>query len=127
MEHYRCHQVYIYKIRSTRISDTVEFPPHKFPMPRISSADEAFQAAQDLIHVLENSAPAETYNAIGTEHTAELCCLVEIFLIIKHIPIPAPTPRVIQDAAPPRVNNENIASPRVTTTTTPSIISPMNQ
>ena len=52
MEHYHLHQFYIDKARATQINDIVEFFLHKFPMPCISSADAATQAARDLIHSL---------------------------------------------------------------------------
>ena len=127
MEHYHFHQFYIYKIREAIISDTVEFFLRKFPMPSMSSEDATNQLAQDLIHDLENMAPVATYNTIGTEQTAALRSLAEIFIIVQYRPIPAPTPRVVQDEAPQRANNDNISSPRVITANNPSFIAPMNQ
>ena len=119
MENYHFHQVYINKTRATWISDTVKPPPYKFPMPHTPSADATAQAAQYIIHDMKNPAPAPPYNTKGTEQTAALCRLAEIFRIIQPRPTPAQTLRVIQDKAPPRVNIDNVAPPRVNTTTNP--------
>ena len=67
------------------------------------------------------------YNTIGTEYTASLRRLAEIFFIIQPLPIPAPNLRVVQDAAPPRMNNYNVAPPRAIMTTNPSDIAPTNK
>eukprot|EP00978_Attheya_sp_CCMP212_P044211 scaffold304053_cov24-Attheya_sp.AAC.1 len=61
MEHYRCHQVYITKTRATRVSDTVDFFPQHYARPKMSSADAAAIAAQDLTHALLYPAPAAPY------------------------------------------------------------------
>ena len=50
MEHYRCHKTYIPKTRTEIISYTVEFFPKQFKMPKMSSIDATFHAAQDLIY-----------------------------------------------------------------------------
>ena len=96
-------------------------------MPRVSSADAAAQAAQDLIHALEKPSTTAPYNTIGTGHTVELRRLAEIFCIVQPRPISATTPKVVKYEAPPRANNDNIAPLRVKTAIAPSVVSPMNQ
>ena len=56
MEHYRFHKAYIPKTRAERISDTAEFSPKQSNIPKISSIDENFHAAQDLIYERQNPA-----------------------------------------------------------------------
>ena len=56
--HYICYKSYTPNKRAKRISDTVEFPTHKFNMPQISSMNATYHAAQYLIYALQNPAPA---------------------------------------------------------------------
>jgi hypothetical protein len=44
MHHYRCQNVYISATASERIVDTLEFFPHNFPMPQLSSTDRLIMA-----------------------------------------------------------------------------------
>ena len=53
-EHYRCYPVYIPKNRAERIVKTVDFFPHDCPVPKISSADDAVNAARALTDALAN-------------------------------------------------------------------------
>ena len=52
MKHYRCHKDYTPKAIAEQISDTVEFPPKQFNMPKMSSTDATVHSAHDLIHAL---------------------------------------------------------------------------
>jgi hypothetical protein len=79
MEHYRCYQIYVTKTQSYRISDTVEFFPHQVPMPKLSSADAAQQAARDLIFALEHPTPAAPFHPLGEAQLTALRKLATIF------------------------------------------------
>ena len=59
MEHYICHKSYTPKTRTEILSDTVEFFSKPFNMLDMSSIDETFHAAQDLICALKNPSPAK--------------------------------------------------------------------
>jgi len=97
MEHYRCHRVYITKTRATRVSDTVDFFPQHFSMPKMSSADAATIAAQDLTHALLNPAPAAPYAALNQAQQKALTDLAEIFRQVtpRQRPPRVPAPKTI--------------------------------
>ena len=59
MEQYRFHNTYISKKISEMISDTVDFPPKKFNIQKMSSKDATFHTTPDLIFALQNQAPAK--------------------------------------------------------------------
>jgi hypothetical protein len=48
MHHYRCQNVYISATASERIVDTLEFFPHNYQMPQLSSTDRLLMAAKDM-------------------------------------------------------------------------------
>ena len=60
-DHYRYHKVYIPKTRAKRIARAVEFFPHLYSMPTISSADAAMEAANDLISALQHPHPVSPH------------------------------------------------------------------
>ena len=105
-EHYRCHRVYVTKTRAERIAKTVEFFPHSCAMPKTSSADAATQAAQDLIHALDNPTPAAPFATLGTEQLHAIRQLADIFQTSTS------QPRNDSPAAP-RVAPNNARLPRV--------------
>jgi hypothetical protein len=53
MHHYRCQNVYISATASERIVDTLEFFPHNYQMPQLSSADRLIMAANDMTNALQ--------------------------------------------------------------------------
>jgi hypothetical protein len=57
MHHYRCQNVYIAATASERIVDTLEFPPHNFPMPQLSSTARLIMTANDMSNAFKNSSP----------------------------------------------------------------------
>jgi hypothetical protein len=79
MHHYRCQNVYIAATASERIIDTLEFFPHNFPMPQLSSTDRLIMAANDMYNALKNSHPEVPFSHIGDETIAALTKLAEIF------------------------------------------------
>ena len=74
------------------ISDTVDFPPNQFNMPKMSSKDTIIHDAHDLICALHNPAPAISLVKLGNSHKEALRTLSEIFR--KQTP-PAVPPRVL--------------------------------
>jgi hypothetical protein len=57
MHHYRCQNVYISTTASKRIVDTLEFFPHNYQMPQLSSTDRLLMAAKDMTDALQNPHP----------------------------------------------------------------------
>jgi hypothetical protein len=53
MHHYRCQNVYISATASERIVDTLEFFPHSYQMPQLSSTDRLIMAANDMTDALQ--------------------------------------------------------------------------
>jgi hypothetical protein len=48
MHHYRCQNVYISATASVRIVNTLEFLPHNFQMPQLSSTKRLIMAANNM-------------------------------------------------------------------------------
>jgi hypothetical protein len=76
MHHYRCQNAYIAATASERI---VEFFPHNFPMPQLSSTDILIMAANDMSNALKNPHPEEPFSHIGDDTIAALTTLAEFF------------------------------------------------
>jgi hypothetical protein len=57
MESYRCHQVWIWETRATRICDTLTWFPTHVPMPASSSTDIIMASLRDIIKALQNPSP----------------------------------------------------------------------
>jgi hypothetical protein len=57
MHNYRCQNVYISTKTSERIVDTLEFFPHNYQMPQLSSTDRLLMAAKDMTDALQNPHP----------------------------------------------------------------------
>jgi hypothetical protein len=57
MHHYRCQNVYISATASERIVDTLEFFPHNYQMPQLSSTYRLLMAAKDMTDALQNPHP----------------------------------------------------------------------
>jgi hypothetical protein len=79
MHHYRCKNVYIAATASERIVDTLEFSPHNFPMPQLSSTDRLIMAANDISNALKKKHPEVPLSHIGDDTIAALATLAEIF------------------------------------------------
>jgi hypothetical protein len=79
MHHYRCQNVYIAARASERIVDTLEFFPHNFPMPHLSSTDRLIMTANDMSNALKNPHPEVPFSHIGYDTIAALTKLAEIF------------------------------------------------
>jgi hypothetical protein len=79
MHHYRCQNVYIAATASERIVDTLEFFPHNFPMPQLSSTDRFIMAANDMSNALKNPHPEVPFVQIRNDTIEALAKLAEIF------------------------------------------------
>jgi hypothetical protein len=98
MHHYRCQHVYISATASERIADTLEFSPHNYQMPRLSSTDRLIMAANDMTDALQKPHPDVPFTQVGDDTILALTALAEIFkLKLQKVQTPA------RQAAPPKV------------------------
>jgi hypothetical protein len=98
MHHYRCQHFYISATASERIVDTLEFSPHNYQMPRLSSTDRLIMAAHDMTDALQNPHPEVPFTQVGYDTISALTALAEIFkLKIQKVQTP------VLPAAPPKV------------------------
>jgi hypothetical protein len=77
--HYRCQSVYISTTASERIVDTLEFFPHNYQMPQLSSTDRFLMAAKDMTDALQNPHPEVPFARIGDDTVSALAELAAIF------------------------------------------------
>jgi hypothetical protein len=100
MHHYRCQHVYISATASERIVDTIEFFPHKYQMPQLSSTDRLLMNAKDMTDALQNPHPEVPVARVGDDTISALADLAAIFkLKLRQTPSPthqADPPTVIQ-------------------------------
>ena len=119
-EHYRCYQVYIPKTRADRIVNTVEFFPHDFPVPKISSVDAAVSAAGALGNALSNPRPSP-FSKISD---AQIQAIQQLARIFDHASQQATAvPPSTRDARPASIPAE---PPRVRVHTTPYMRVPVS-
>jgi hypothetical protein len=104
MHHYRCQNVYISATASERIVDTLEFFPHNYKMPQLSSTAILLMAANDMSNALQHPSSEVPFTHIGGDTISTLTALANIFkLKLKkvHIPIiPAPPFQVTHRICP---------------------------
>jgi hypothetical protein len=109
MHHYRCQNVYISATASERIVDTLEFFPHNYHMPQLSSTDRLLMAANDMSHALQHPHPEVPFTHVGDDTISALTTLAEIFkLKFEKVPIPiipAPPAKVTQRTCPAESSN----------------------
>jgi hypothetical protein len=109
MHHYRCQNVYISTTTSERIVDTIEFFPHNYQMPQLSSTDRLLMAAKDMTDALQNPHPEVPFASVGNDTISALADLAAIFkLKLQQTPSPAP------QAAPPKVSQHPSLAPSST-------------
>jgi hypothetical protein len=65
MHHYRCQNVYISATASERIVDTLEFFPHTYQMPQLSSTYRLIMAAKEMTDALQNTHPEVPFTHIA--------------------------------------------------------------
>jgi hypothetical protein len=115
MHHCRCQNVYISATASERIVDTLEFFPHNYQMPQLSSTDRLLMAANEISNALQNPHPAVPFTHVGDDIISALAALTEIFKLKfqkVHIPkLPAPPAKVTQRTCLAESSNPILASP----------------
>jgi hypothetical protein len=98
MHHYRCQNVYISSTASECIVDTLEFFPHNYRMPQLSSTDRLIMAAKDMTDALQIPHPEVPFTHVRDDTISALTELATIFKL-KLRQTPPPT----LSAAPPTV------------------------
>jgi hypothetical protein len=78
MHHYRCQNVYISTTASDRIVDTIEFFPHNYQMPHLSSTDELLIAAKDMMDAFQNPHLAVPFASVGNDTITALADLATV-------------------------------------------------
>jgi hypothetical protein len=100
MHHYRCQNVYISTTASERIMDTLEFFPHNYQMPQLSSTDRLLMAAKGMMDAFQNPRPDVSFASVGDDTIEALADLAAIFkLKLQHAPslaTPASPAKVVQ-------------------------------
>jgi hypothetical protein len=109
MHHYRCQNVYITTTASERIVDTLEYFPHNYQMPQLSSTERLLMAAKDMTDAFRNPHPDFPFAIVGDDTIAALADLATIFkLKLQQAPSPA------TQASPPTVVQRPIHIPSST-------------
>jgi hypothetical protein len=115
MHHYRCQNVYISATASERIVETLDFFPHNFQMPQLSSTDRLIMAANDMSNALKNPHPEVPFSHIGDDTITALTTLAEIFknkFQKVQIPgLPTAPAKVAERTFPAESSNPILASP----------------
>jgi hypothetical protein len=115
MHHYRCQNVYISSTANERIVDTLEFFPHNYQIPQLSSTDRLIMAANDMADALQNPHPEVPLAQIGDDTVSALAELAAIFkLKLRQTPaatLPTVPPQVIQRPCPTESSNTLLDSP----------------
>jgi hypothetical protein len=115
MHHYRCQNVYISSTASERIEDTLEFFPHNYQMPQLSSTDRLIMAAKDMTDALQNPHSDVPFAHVGDDIISTLAELATIFkLKLRQTPpptLPAAPPTVKQGTCLEESSNPILASP----------------
>jgi hypothetical protein len=100
MHHYRCQNVYISSTASDRIVDTIEFFPHNYKMPQLSSTDRLIMADKGMTDALKNPQSEVPFTHVGDDTISALTELAKKFKFkLKLQQTPPPT----LPAAPPMV------------------------
>jgi hypothetical protein len=95
IHHYRCQNVYISTTASERIVDTLEFFPHNYQMPQLSSTERLLMAAKDMTNALQNPHPEVPFASVRDDTISALTDLAAIFkLKLQQTPPPRPKLRL---------------------------------
>jgi hypothetical protein len=115
MHHYHCQNVYISSTDNERIVDTLEFFPHNYQMPQLSSTDRLIMAANDMTGALRKPHPEVPFAQIGDDTVSALAELAAIFkLKLRQTPaatLPTAPLKVIQRPCLTGSSNPLLASP----------------
>jgi hypothetical protein len=101
MHHYRCQNVYITTTASERIVDTLEFFPHNYQMPQLSSTDRLLMAAKDTTDAFQNPHPEVPFASVGDDTIKAIADLAATFnLKLQQAPsltTPSSPAKVVQE------------------------------
>jgi hypothetical protein len=98
MHNYRCQNVYISTTASDRIMDTLEFFPHNYQIPQLSSTERLLMAAKDTTDAFQNPHPEVPFASVGDDTVKALADLAAIFkLKLQQAPSP------VTQASPVRI------------------------
>jgi hypothetical protein len=115
MHHYRCQTLYISSTASERIVDTLEFFPHNYQMPQLSSTGILIVAVKDMADALQNPHPEVPFAHVRDDTISALAELATIFkLKLQQTPpptLPAAPPTVKQRTRLAKSSNPILASP----------------
>jgi hypothetical protein len=115
MYHYRCQHVYISATASERIVDTLDFSPHNYQMPQLSSTDRLIMAANGMTEDFQNTHPEVPFTQVGDDIILALTALAEIFKLklqkVQTPALPAAPPKVALRPCLDESSNPMLASP----------------
>jgi hypothetical protein len=115
MHHYWCQNVYISTTARERTVDTLEFFPHNYQMPQLSSTERLLMAAKDMTDALQNPHPEFPFASVGDDTISALTDLAAIFkLKLRQTPSPAPQaalPKVFPHPSLAPSSNQILNSP----------------
>jgi hypothetical protein len=115
MHHYQDQNVYISYTASERIVYTLEFLPHNYQIPQLSSTDRLIMDAKDMTDALPNPHPAVPFARVGDDTISALAELATIFkLKLRQTPpptFPAAPPTVKQRTCLAKSSNPILDSP----------------
>jgi hypothetical protein len=106
--------MYIAVTASERIVDTLEFFPHNFPMPQLSSTDRLIMSDNDMPNALKNPHPEVPFSHIGDATIVALTKLAEIFKNkfqkVQTLGLPNAPAKAAERAIPSELYNTLLAS-----------------
>jgi hypothetical protein len=115
MHHHRCQNIYITATASERVVDTLEFFPHNYQMPQLSSTYRLLMAANDMSNALQHPHLEVPFTHVGDDTISALTALAEIFKLKfekVHTPIiPDPPAQVTQILCPEKSSNPILTYP----------------
>ena len=79
LRHYRCYQAWVPETRAEQTSSTLVWLPKWVPIPHTSSQNRAIEAAEELIHALNNPEPSSPLAPITDKQQKAMKQLAEIF------------------------------------------------
>jgi hypothetical protein len=83
MHHYRCQNIYTSTTATKRIVDTLEFFPHNYQMPQLSSIDRLIMAAKDMTDAFQNPHPEIPFTSVWDDTVKALADLAAIYKLKK--------------------------------------------
>jgi hypothetical protein len=92
MHYYWCQNVYILTTASERIVDALEFFPHNYQMPQLSSTYRLLMTAKAMTDAFQNPHPEAPFASVGDDTIKALADLVAIFKLKLQQAPSLPTP-----------------------------------